>query len=96
MNYLNQDLIIIITATMETKQSAVEWLHSELHRQCMFDAFAWEDRNYFIKLLEQAKEMEKQQIIDAHVYGDENHTFNCMMREEYASDYYNETYGKVN
>ena len=42
-------------------QTAVDWLKSELHRQDMFDGFAWEDRNYFMKLLDQAKAMEKDQ-----------------------------------
>jgi hypothetical protein len=35
---------------------------------------------------------EKEQIIDARIDGDENHTFNSQMIESYANDYYNETY----
>ena len=54
---------------MENKQTAAEWLHSELHRQCMFDGFAWEDRNYFIKLFEQAKAMEEEQISNGYYQG---------------------------
>jgi hypothetical protein len=37
-------------------------------------------------------EAEKEQIINARIDGDEHHTFNSMMRESYANDYYNETY----
>jgi hypothetical protein len=37
-------------------------------------------------------QMEKEQIINARINGDENHSFNSMVREEYANDYYNETY----
>lgn len=37
-------------------------------------------------------EAEKEQIINARINGDEHHTFNSMMRESYANDYYNETY----
>lgn len=87
---------------METKQSAVEWLISKCndslnrepidptHQEIGYSKAL----SHIIILLEEAKAMEKQQIIDARVDGDENHTFNSMMREEYANDYYKETYGK--
>ncbi len=42
--------------------------------------------------IESLLEVEKEQIINARVDGDENHTFNSMMRKSYANDYYNETY----
>lgn len=35
---------------------------------------------------------DRKQIIDAHAHGDENHTFNSSKIEEYANDYYEETY----
>jgi hypothetical protein len=75
---------------MENKQTAVDWLEQELDRQCMIKVFAWEDEAYFRKLLEQAKQMEKEQIIDACHHGvdyDKSPYLN-------AKEYYNGTYGK--
>lgn len=84
------------------KQTAVEWLEQELDRQCMINVFAWEDEQYFRKLLNQAKQMEKEHIIEARnsyinqmlkvnddllIYGESK--FNEITSEEY----YNETYG---
>jgi hypothetical protein len=46
-------------------------------------------------ILEKAKEMEKEQIIDARIDGDENYTLVGNKRKEYAEQYYNETY-KIN
>ncbi len=79
-------------------QTAVEWfeeqsweLHKKLRRESIsIDYFG----SKYEEVRNKAKAMEKQQIIDARVDGDENHTFNSMMREEYANDYYKETYGK--
>ena len=45
------------------------------------------------KLLEQAKEMEKQQIIDAYKQGQYDSE---PIRETDAEQYYNQTYGKAN
>jgi len=67
---------------MANKQTAVEWAFDMLGK--MSDE----------KIKLQAKQMEKEQIINARINGDENHTFNSMMREDYANDYYNETYGQ--
>lgn len=41
-----------------------------------------------VKLIEQAKEMEKQQIIDAYNYGQQIPPF------DYAEQYYNQTFKK--
>jgi len=43
----------------------------------------------FLKMLNDSKEMEKQQIIDAH-----NNGKNTLPPNESAEQYYNETYGK--
>lgn len=78
---------------MQTKQTAVEWLVEQLarkHNEFQALTFYYDHKDE----IEQAKQMEKKQIIDARIDGDENHTFNSMVREEYANDYYNETYGK--
>lgn len=60
---------------METKQTAVEWL---LEHDYLIRSTKWPD------IVEQAKAMEKQQIMDAYDNG-ENRS---------AELYYNETYGK--
>jgi hypothetical protein len=63
------------------KQTAVEWLVEKLDQN--FDYVA-------DTLIEQAKEMEKQQIIDAHLDGQ---CFSTTIEEiDYAKDYYNETF----
>jgi hypothetical protein len=76
---------------MEDKQTAVEWLYERLERMIPITSlYNIDKRKYF----EQAKQMEKAQIIKARVDGDEHHTFNSQMREEYAEDYYKENYGE--
>jgi hypothetical protein len=76
------------------KQTAVEWLLEEFKN---FTTNAHFDRNgYIIKihkanmvdLINKAKEMEKQQIIDA--WEDGHDSFSTRNAEQY----YNETYGK--
>jgi hypothetical protein len=58
------------------KQTAVEWLYEKLWKEFNF--------SFSNNILEQAKEMEKQQIINAlHYFGIEN-----------AEQYYNETFKK--
>jgi hypothetical protein len=66
-----------------SKQTAVEWLAQELLREHPIQT------NHDV--IEQAKEMEKQQIIDAHgirMKGVNNHK--CVDEEQY----YNETFNK--
>ena len=79
---------------MENKKTAVEWLLEEFKN---FTTNAHFDRNgYIIKihkanmvdLINKAKEMEKQQIIDA--WEDGHDSFSTRNAEQY----YNETYGK--
>jgi hypothetical protein len=76
---------------MGNKQTAVEWLYERLERMIPITAlYNIDKREYF----EQAKQIEKANIIRARVDGDEHHTFNSQMREEYAEDYYKENYGE--
>ena len=79
---------------MENKKTAVEWLLEEFKN---FTTNAHFDRNgYIIKihkanmvdLINKAKEMEKQKIIDA--WEDGHDSFSTRNAEQY----YNETYGK--
>jgi hypothetical protein len=59
------------------KQTAVEWLVEQFNLQA------------YIPHIEQAKEMEKQQIIDAYQQGFNNAFFSHPLNKE---QYYNETY----
>jgi len=70
----------------QAKQTAVEWFIDWLMDNPIIS-------DGYIEAMIKAKAMEKEQIINARIDGDENHTFNSQMREEYANDYYNETYG---
>ena len=63
------------------KQTAVEWLISELRTKCVFN---FED----VEILEQAKQMGRQQIIDAHIEGQP--FYSC--QSEKAEKYYKEKY----
>ena len=62
------------------KQTAAEFLIDNLH---YFYSLKWDD------IVEKAKEIEKQQIIDAYYEGKE-YGF-----KEHGEEYYNETYKKV-
>ena len=65
------------------KQTATEWLEEH------FKTLIQEDKKGLYKLLfEQAKEMEKEQIIDAHIHAQ----FNVVLaKKEFAEQYYKET-----
>jgi len=71
---------------METKQTAVELLEIEL-KNWLEDAICLPDY-----IFEQAKQMEKEQIKDAHLIG----LISSMEMEatKQAEQYYNENYGK--
>lgn len=64
------------------KLTAVEWLY-KLSKKRELDKFD----------LQQAIEMEKEQIIDARIDGDTYSTAIKEIRTEYAEQYYKETYG---
>jgi len=74
------------------KQTAIEWLEGqqkELVVQIKNGEFQIEDFEYYNAIyIEQAKEMEKQQIIGAHENG-----FMCPP-VDYGLDYYNKTFNK--
>jgi hypothetical protein len=65
------------------QQTAVEWLQS-LHKKGILIA----------KSFEMAKEMEKQQIIDAHNHGEYNSQFMDALDDINGIEYYNKTYTK--
>jgi hypothetical protein len=66
---------------METKQTAVEWLYSQITFNGLDDPSG--------EVLEQAKEMEKEQIKDAFDKGYSYYLFNGG-----GEQYYSVTYGK--
>jgi len=68
-------------------QTAVEWLEFEINRRG-----PKEDNppQWLKELYEQAKEMEKQQIIDAYIEASENP---ALILQD-AEDYYNETFNQ--
>lgn len=70
---------------MESKYTAVEWLVNELENHHVFHDI----KNTVA--YQQAKEMEKQEIIETFKYAQILHAMNDQMRGE---QYYNETYGK--
>jgi len=67
------------------KQTAVDWMFEQLW-ETPKDKFAW------LWILMEAKEIEKEQIINARIDGDENYTLVGNKRKEYAEQYYNDTY----
>lgn len=66
------------------KQTAVEWLQEALSIH-----FTFEQQMQFEGLFQQAKEMEKEQIMNAYIEGDVN---GIMDNEIRAEQYYNETF----
>lgn len=70
------------------KQTAVEWLYENILINPMYN----EDVIYNEDVLEMAKEMEKQQIIDAVKSTDYIIGATDKESEEFAQQYYNETF----
>ena len=82
--------------TKETKQTAVEWIYVELYK-FLSGKSEFQEAN---DILNKAKEMEKEQIVDAWISdrqfiiwsGDKDDITDDEINE-LANDYYNETYG---
>jgi len=73
------------------KQTAVEWFEIEL-KDNLGKIVINQNWQLLEKLINEAKEMEKEQIIEAYL---KNHLQGCWMKntpEEYAEQYYNETF----
>jgi hypothetical protein len=66
------------------KQTAVEWLFEQIVNRT--------DRMYFLKEFEQAKEMEKQHIVDAHLKGQREDIDFINEAKQEAEQYYNKTF----
>jgi hypothetical protein len=72
------------TLPME-KQTAIEWLIEQCPRIETIVAY---------NILEQAKQMEKDQIIDAFWNGDNSDCTSEQNAKEFAEEYYNQTYNQ--
>jgi len=70
------------------QQTAVEWLFEQLIRKAMV---TYDQTTY--NAIQQAKAMEKEQIIQSHIDGFD-HIVVDFKKQEYAEQYYNETYKK--
>ena len=73
---------------METIQTAVEWLH---YKWSNCKEWKWEEIEQWF---EQAKAMEKEQIINAWLNGDADSMYDPKQLQEQAEQYYKETYDK--
>jgi hypothetical protein len=71
------------------QQTAVDWLQSEIDNKDMGEIPMW-----IYEFIAQAKEMEKQQIIDANIAGMEFIPVDPNRYQEDAEQYYNETYNQ--
>jgi hypothetical protein len=68
------------------KQTAVEWLKDWMGKNQYFIG------NDLLEAIEQAKAMEKEQIAEAYIDGEDDET-NRRVLKRAAEQYYNETYG---
>jgi len=73
--------------------TAIEWLIGRFHFEGFIGTYCDEEqikskRQLMIEIIEQAKEMEKQQIVDAFIGHDSDTKDNL----EVAEQYYNETF----
>jgi hypothetical protein len=71
---------------METKQTAVEWLEIEIDNKDMGEVPMW-----IYDFIQKAKQMEKQQIMNAYWASYKEGQYSG---DKTAEEYYNETYGK--
>lgn len=74
---------------MENKQTAVEWIESKLNSVKPTDFCSLQDIKDWVK---QAKQMEKEQIMDAYWDGGQD----IPLTDKRCEQYYNETYGRHN
>jgi aminoglycoside phosphotransferase family enzyme len=78
---------------MENKQTAVEWMFDKLLEEGSNRTLRWHLKYDIFKILEQAKEMEREQIIEAHdaAYIAMNLCFRGFDR---SVEYYENNYGE--
>jgi len=79
---------------MEHKQTAVEWLEEQLISSLGIELTKHQKRLFNDVFIQQAKEMEKQQIIDAFGVGCHHESKRLVGYQDIAEQYYNEEYAK--
>ena len=72
------------------KQTAVEWLIQELNQK--IDFISMDKWDMIIDIIQQAKAMEKEQIIDAFGVGCQVESTRLIGYQGMAEQYYNETF----
>lgn len=75
------------------KQTAVDWLIEQLGGNGHISTYESIKRDELQSIIEQAKEMEKKQIIDANIAGMEFIPVDSNRYQEDAEQYYSETFG---
>lgn len=79
---------------MNKKQTAVEWLIDQIEKSSKKTDNINRDHLFFYRMLEKAKAMEKEQIIDANISGMEFIPVDPSKYKQDAEQYYKETYGE--
>jgi hypothetical protein len=75
------------------KQTAVEWFEKNISKYISYHYDkAYEEHDEATKIFEQAKEMEKEQIKDAWIDGDNSDCLSEQDSSDFAEQYYNETF----
>lgn len=70
-----------------SKQSSVEWL-----QKAIYDKLHMKSDKTYEQIIDEAKAMHKEEIVDAHVNGNKEYTIGGGY-ELIAEHYYNETFG---
>jgi hypothetical protein len=71
---------------MESKQTPIDYIKDNLFYPIQF--------NQLMRILNEAEQMHKEQIMDAHIKG--HNAPSSALKHYDAEQYYNETYGKDN
>jgi hypothetical protein len=75
------------------KQTAVEWFEKNISKYISYHYDkAYEEHDEVTKIFEQAKEIEKEQIKDAWIDGDNSDCLSEQDSSDFAEQYYNETF----
>jgi hypothetical protein len=75
------------------KQTAVEWFEKNISKYISYHYDkAYEEHDEVTKIFEQAKAMEKEQIKDAWIDGDNSDCLSEQDSSDFAEQYYNETF----
>ena len=74
------------------KQTAVEWLLEQIKNSSRKTDLVNKEGLFFYRILQQAKEKEKQQIIDAAYFGHLKGWVDCGVENSFGEQYYNETF----